>query len=410
MNKLQVFLDFRNRSYKAGELFLSEKLGRYVFNYDPAFLFSGLELSPFTIPLGNKTFIAERNKDMYNLHSPFADALPDEWGRIVQDAEFEKIGKFDVSAIERLSFIGSYGMGALKFKPEQTFSAGLQAVEIADLRKATQRIITGNIDNIVEQLFRAGGSAGGASPKYLVDLKNNTSNTIRYTTGELEEDWIPIILKVSGNNGDHWQRIEYCYFKMAELAGINVPSTQLLIEDNGNAHFAINRFDINKSGERYHTQTFAGLMGVNFRDAVLDYTSLFRTTADLCRDMEQVKEIYRRMVFNYLGGNKDDHAKNFSFLMDSSGKWNISPAYDLAYSSGEQGLHAMAAAGKRRNLSLNDFQKIADDFDIKDWRVIVDKIKEALGNWQEISEKYGVPEKSIKNIRERVTESINRTK
>ena len=238
MNKLQVFLDFRNTSYNVGELFLSEKLGRYVFNYESTFLSSGFEFSPFTMPLGSETFIAEINKDMYNLHSPFADALPDEWGRKVQDAEFEKIGKFDVSAIERLSFIGSYGMGALKFKPEQTFSAGIQAVEIADLRKATQRILNGNIDNIVEQLFRAGGSAGGARPKYLVDLKNNKSDTIRYTTGEPEEGWTPIILKVAGNNGDHWQRIEYCYFKTAELAGINVPSTKLLAEDNGKAHFA----------------------------------------------------------------------------------------------------------------------------------------------------------------------------
>ena len=345
---------------------------------------------------------------MYNLHNLFADALPDEWGKRVQDAEFEKIGKLDISALERLAFIGSYGMGALQFKPQQTFSAGLQAVGLADLRKASQRILSGNANNIVEQLFRAGGSAGGARPKYLVDLKNNEINNIRYTTGELEDGWTPIILKVAGNNGDHWQRIEYCYFKMAELTGINVPPTRLLTEDKDNAHFAINRFDISKSGGRYHMQTFAGLMGVNYRDTVLDYSRLFRTAADLCLDKKQVEEIYRRMVFNYLGSNRDDHAKNFSFLMDGTGRWFVSPAYDLSYSSGDQGLHAMSAAGKRRNLTLKDFENIADNFDIKNWGNIVEKTKEALGSWQEIAGMYEVPKKYIKNIQERIVENKNR--
>ena len=407
MKKLKVILNFRQVSYEVGELFLSDKLGRYIFNYNSQFLSSRLELSPYTMPLGEKTFVAERNEDMYNLHSLCADALPDEWGRRVQDAEFEKIKKFDVSALERLAFIGSYGMGALQFKPQQTFSSGLQAVELADLRKASQQILSGNVDKIVEQLFRAGGSAGGARPKYLLDMNNNELNNIRYTTGELEEGWTPIILKVSGNKGDHWQRIEYSYFKMAELAGIDVPSTLLLSENDEKVHFAINRFDINKSGERYHTQTFAGLTGVNFRDTVLDYSRLFRTTAELCLDKEQVKEVYRRMVFNYLGSNKDDHAKNFSFLMDSTGRWFISPAYDLSYSSGEMGLHAMAANSKRRNLTLKDFEKIADNFDIVDWEKIVKKTKKAFENWQEIAGMCGVPKKYIINIQERITENKN---
>ena len=210
MNKLQVFLNFRHISYKVGELFLSEKLGRYVFNYDPVFLSSGLELSPYILPLGDETFIAERNNDMYNLHSLFADALPDDWGRKVQDAEFQNIGIYDVSALERLSL--------------------------------------------------------------------NHSNLL-----------------------------------------------------------------------------------------------------------QQVVEVYRRMVFNYLGGNKDDHAKNFSFLMDKNGQWHLSPAYDLAYSSGDHGLHAMAAAGKRRNLELRDFEEIADNFDIREWRKIIDEIKAALECWRSIA-------------------------
>lgn len=408
MNKLQVFLNFRHISYNIGELFLSEKLGRYVFNYNNQFLSSGLELSPYLLPLGSETFIAERNNDMYNLHSPFADSLPDNWGLKVQDAEFQKIGMYEVSALERLSFIGDYGMGALQYRPQQSFLSGEQAVELAQLRKASQSILEGNVQGIVEQLFRAGGSAGGARPKYLVDMKSDGSGIIRYTTGETEDGWTPIILKVAEKNSDRWQRVEYCYFKMAEIAGLETPSTWLLSEEDGYAHFAIKRFDIDENGGRYHTQTFAALLGINFRDTFPDYTRLFRTTAELSLDKEQVIEVYRRMVFNYLGSNKDDHAKNFSFLMDQTGGWRISPAYDLSYSSGEQGLHSMAASGKRRNLELGDFEKIASDFDIKDWRKIVDITKEALGHWQKIAEKYKVPEKQIKIINERITENLNR--
>ena len=358
MNKLQVILNFRHISYKVGELFLSEKLGRYVFNYNSEFLSSSLELSPYILPLGDETYTAERNNDMYNLHSLFADALPDAWGRKVQDAEFQNIGMHDVSALERLSFIGDYGMGALQFKPKQSFRSGIQAVGLAQLRKVSQRIISGDVNGIVEQLFRVGGSAGGARPKYLVDMKNDGSNIIRYTTGELEVGWTPIIIKVAEKNGDHWQRVEYCYFKMAEIAGIKTPPTWLLTEGGDTVHFAIKRFDIDDNGGRYHTQTFAALLGVNFREAVLDYTGLLRTVAELCLDKDQVIEVYRRMVFNYLGGNKDDHAKNFSFLMDRTGRWYLSPAYDLAYSSGDQGLHAMAAAGKRRNLNLGILKRL----------------------------------------------------
>jgi serine/threonine-protein kinase HipA len=408
MNKLQVFLDFRHISYKMGELFLSANIGRYVFNYDPQVLSSRMEPSPYILPLGGETFIAERNNDMYNLHSLFADALPDSWGRKVQDAEFQKIGMYDVTALERLSFIGDYGMGALRFKPKQSFLSGEQAVELSQLRKASQSIISGDINEIVEQLFRAGGSAGGARPKYLVDMRNDEPNHIRYTTGELEDGWTPVILKVAEKNGDHWQRIEYCYFRMAEIAGIKTPATWLLAEEGGEAHFAIKRFDIDEYGGRYHTQTFAALLGVNFREAALDYTRLFRTVADLCFDKEQVIEMYRRMVFNYLGSNKDDHAKNFSFLMDRTGRWYISPAYDLSYSAGDHGLHAMAAVGKRRNLELSDFGKIAENFDISDWRKIVLNTKEALGLWREIAKKNKVPDKQIKIIYERISENLNR--
>lgn len=410
MNRLKVRLDFHGVEYEVGELYLSERLGRYVFNYNRSFLSSGLELSPYAMPLGEQTYTAERNPDMYNLHALFADALPDEWGKRVQDVEFEKIGVFAPSALERLSFIGSYGLGALQFKPRQSFIDGIEAVELADLRKASQRILSGNLEDFVDQLLRAGGSAGGARPKYLVDLKNDGSNRIRYTTGELEEGWIPIILKVAGKNGDHWQRIEFCYFKMAELAGIDVPPTRLLSEDpgTGNAHFAITRFDIDGNGGRYHTRTFAGLLGLDFRKVSLDYSRLFRVVAELCLDKVQVIEAYRRMAFNYLGGNKDDHGKNISFLMDRTGRWFLSPAYDLSYSPGEQGLHAMSVGRKRRNLTLNDFEHIAMSFDIKSWNSIIKEVRESLSRWPEIAAEYGVPRKNIDNIRQRIRENLSR--
>lgn len=409
MKKLNVKLDFGNVCHNVGTLYLSEKMGRHAFSYNKDFISKALEISPFRVPLGNDTYTAERNADLYDLHGVFADSLPDEWGKKVQDVEFQKIGMHEVTTVDRLAFVGGYGIGALKYEPSQEFERGFDIVTLAGLRKATQQILSGEVDDVTSQLLRSGGSAGGARPKFLVDLNLKNLSTIRYSTGKPDGDMFPVIIKVPGRRDDQYQRIEYCYSLLGRNAGLNVPDTYLLIGNRSKlSSFAIKRFDINGNGERLHTHTFAGLLGLNFREANVDYSELLRVTGDLTRDHREVVEVFRRMVFNYLGCNKDDHAKNFSFVMNKSGQWFLSPAYDIGYSSGENGLHAMAINGLRRNVTLKDFEKIAKNFEIKEWKSIVAKTCEVLKTWPSIADKYSVPQKYRDAINERIRESIVR--
>jgi len=408
MNKLMVFADFGSIRHYVGELFLSEKIGKHVFNYSPSFLSSGLELSPYTLPLSGGTYPAEINKNLFNLHPLFADALPDEWGIKVQNTEFAKLNIADPSPLERLSFIGSHGTGALRFIPEQEFTKGRKSAHLAGLRKSAQQILTGNVSSVVRSLLVFGGSVGGARPKFLIDISKTNQDEIRYAHTGHDSGWIPCIIKVSHHRSDHWQRIEYTYFQMAGLAGITVPKIRLLEEPEGTAHFVIERFDCSGTDEQFHMHSFAGILGVDFRQTDLDYSRLLRTVSELCLDSAQTQEIFRRMVFNFLGSNRDDHGKNFSFLMNKSGKWFISPAYDISYSSGEQGLHAMSALGKRRNLDKKDFLTLAENFDIRKPENIIENVRMALCSWTDLAGENRVPEKYIRSINERIHENLHR--
>ncbi|MFH0920191.1 MAG: type II toxin-antitoxin system HipA family toxin [Fibrobacterota bacterium] len=409
MNKLNVHIDFGDSTHKVGTLFLSENLGRHAFAFDRDFIGTGLEISPWLMPLGSATYTAERNSDLYDLHGVFADSLPDAWGRKVQDAEFQKIGLHDVTALHRLAFVGRHGIGALRYEPAQEFEQGQEAIRLADCRKAAQRIIAGHPEEVTDELLRCGGSAGGARPKFLVDLNLKNPDEIRYTRGQQEGGFVPVILKVPVRGGDHFQRIEYVYSLMARCAGIRIPDTFLLTgKKKGQAFFAIQRFDVDRNAVRLHTHTLAGLLGINFREAVPDYGTLLRVTGDLTRDHRHVTEAYRRMVFNYLGSNLDDHSKNITFTMDKKGGWALSPAYDIGYSTGENNLHAMAINGKRRNALQADFQRVAEDFDVKEWRDIIRQAVDSLREWPALAKKYGVPVKLAAAVWNRIKEHTGR--
>jgi serine/threonine-protein kinase HipA len=221
----------------------------------------------------------------------------------------------------------------------------------------------------------------------------------------------PVLLKVPQRGDDQWQRLEHLYCQLARACGITVPDTWLLTaSDSSLVHFAIARFDITADGARLHTHTLAGLKGESYTQARYDYRDILRITADLTRDARDVGEMYRRMVFNYLANNRDDHAKNFSFIMNAEGVWHVSPAYDLGFSPGENGLHASSANGKRRNLELRDFAVIAEDFDIRGYREIVTRTSEVLQAFESLSLAAGVSKKKSALIAERIRENRHRVK
>jgi serine/threonine-protein kinase HipA len=198
---------------------------------------------------------------------------------------------------------------------------------------------------------------------------------------------------------------------MAKKCGIALPDTYLLIGDKSKrAFFVIKRFDVLVNGDRLHVHTYAGLQGLNFREGSPDYSELFRSVQELTRDHSQVVEAYRRMVFNYLGYNNDDHAKNFSFTMDKACRWKLSPAYDMGYSPGRQGFHTMSINGIRKNATVRDFEKMAENFNVIEWKDIVKKTCSCLMEWDAIAGKSGVSVKHKNIVSQRIQENVKRIK
>jgi serine/threonine-protein kinase HipA len=246
-------------------------------------------------------------------------------------------------------------------------------------------------------------------PKFLIDLNISNHSNIRYTTGIPKDNFSPVIIKTPGKDEDHYQRLEYLYSQLAKKCDINIPDTFLLTCTTSKmAFFAIKRFDILENGDRLHAHTLAGLHGINFSEISFDYSDLLRTTQDISRDHRQVVEAYRRMVFNYLSNNKDDHTKNFSFVMNSEGNWTLSPAYDISYSPGDAGLHSMSINGIRRNASLKDFEKMAKIFNIKSWKEIVAHISEILKCFPAFASKLNISRKYSRIVNDRINEHVRR--
>lgn len=388
-NNLNVVLNFGTSKLFVGKLYLSEKLGQCVFEYDDSFVAQGHEISPLNLPLQKDSFVAANIPGMHNIHGVFADSLPDAWGRRVQDMEFLKIGLYNPTTLDRLAFVGKYGIGALQYEPAMEFELGTQITSLAELRKSTQGIIDGEIEKVSHELMRIGGSAGGAHPKFLVDINKKDHTKIKYASDSASVDMVQVLLKVPPKD-DVWQRIEYIYCQMAKKSGINIPKTYLIYSKSNKAFFAIERFDRTVSGERFHTHTFANFVGYALSENKSDYLELCRTTFALCKSHPDVIEVYRRMVFNYLGGNQDDHGKNFSFIMDNQGRWRLSPAYDLGYSE-NGGIHAMPVNGKPTSLTAQDLEHFALKVDIKNWKKITEEVITALTKWMSISKTYNLP-------------------
>lgn len=406
MSSINVHLDFGDEDIRVGRLYFSEDSGRYIFSYDPEFIAYKLEISPFHLNTEKRMYSALRREALYYLHGVFADSLPDRWGCMVQDAQFETIGITSPTALDRLAFVGSNGIGALSYRPARTFPGGGKITGLAEIRKATQRIIKGDVEEVSNQLFKCGGSAGGARPKYLVDMKESDHEKLRYTQGRRADGYVPVVLKVPAKDDDRYQKIEYIHSQIARNAGLDIPKTHLIRgRESELCFFAIERFDILPDGGRYHVHTLAGISDTDFTDRNHSASEFLGTIERLTREHGQVVEGYRRVVFNYVGSNCDDHTKNFSFLMDRKGKWTLAPAYDIGYSKSAHDQHYMSVVSTRSKATAKDFEDLAASFNIVDWKNMVQEILFAFEKWPVMARELEVPEKNIREIGGKIMEN-----
>ena len=304
---------------------------RYAFAYDEEWLKSGYPLNPFSLPLEGNVFVP-KGRVFDGLWGVFADSLPDAWGRLLEDRMFRSRGIDPglLSQIERLAIVGSSGMGALEYSPAWNIAHGNDAFDVDEMAQSCRKILNHeNVDDL-DELFRLGGSSGGARPKVVTD------------------EWI-IKFPAKDESPDSGV-MEKMYMDCASECGIVVPECKLLPSENCGGYFAVRRFD-RVNNQRVHMITAAALLETDWRTPNMDYHTLMKLTKILCTDCsEDVRQMFRRACFNVFAHNRDDHAKNFSFVYDEThDRWHVLPAYDLTYSNTYRGEHTTTVDGNGKN-------------------------------------------------------------
>jgi len=364
---------------------------KIYFEYDAGFLNKGLTLSPFLLPnqIGAQTPTA--NNPWQGLFGLFNDSLPDGWGLLLMDRHLQSLGinPRQLTPLDRLAYIGSRGMGALSYQPAKAMSDAGFTIDLAGMAASAVEIYAGRSSECLAEMAQAGGSPGGARPKVLVHIKGDHMIS---GDGDLPEGYEAWIVKFhAGSDAAEAGRIEYAYSLMANDAGIAMPETRLFEDGLGHAWFGIKRFD-RSPGQRIHMHTLAGLVDADFRLPSLDYMDVLKVTQALTHHAGDVEQAFAVMVFNVLTRNRDDHAKNFSFLMDAEGVWRSSPAYDLTFSDGINGEHTTAVAGEGKAPDISHMRRVGEAVGLKERQMsnIIDRVQQSMAQWDKWCEQAGL--------------------
>ena len=399
MRKIDVRLRWSpQEGMRVGEL--AEVDRRIFFQFDPEFLDRRLKLSPFKLPL-RPGLIEHVDRVFGPLPGLIDDSLPDGWGRLLMDRMFRKRGVDPavVSPLDRLAYLGTRTMGALTYHPpaEDVFRDP-GALDLHEVGKNAQAVFSGETAVVLPQLLRAGGSPAGARPKVLVGISGDT-----IVTGEddLPAGFAHWIVKFAGKDDlRDAGPVEFAYAAMARAAGIDFPETRLFRVGKRESYFGVRRFDRPPGNRRLHVHTFGNLMHIDFRIPSTDYADLLKVTQALTRNHVDVVRAFRRMVFNIAAHNRDDHAKNFAFVMNAAGEWALSPAYDLTHSMGPGGEHAMTVGGEGSAPGREQVLKVGKEagIGVKEVAGILDEVNAALERWGELAEEAGCTRKRARAI------------
>ncbi len=413
-----------------GAVSLGDNETTAAFEYDPEFAQSGIEVSPISMPLSKRvyTFPELSPTSFHGLPGLLADSLPDKFGNVLIDAWLASQGRQPDSfnAVERLCYTGNRGMGALEFEPvmgpraQQTKQiridqlVALASTILADRQQLGTSFHTKNRQRALGEILHVGTSAGGARAKAVIAW-NPVSNEVRsgqVTAGQGFEYWLLKFDGVSGNRDKElndpqgYGAIEYAYSQMAQDCGIQMSQCRLL-EENGRRHFMTRRFDRQSDGKKLHMQSLAALAHYDFNMAgAYSYEQALLIIRQLGLPMQAIEAQFRRMAFNIIGRNQDDHVKNIAFLMDKTGQWHLAPAFDITYSYNPSGAwtsnHQMSMNGKRDNFVLDDFKACAQSASMQrgSAEVMVKEVTAIVARWPDYATEAKVSADWISQINE----------
>jgi serine/threonine-protein kinase HipA len=381
VEKIMVSIQLNEEEIPVGEL-VSEGKNIY-FKYNADFVKRGLEISPIKLKLNNLINAADPIP-FEGLYGVFADSLPDGWGKLLLDRALTSRGVIvdAITVLDRLAYVGSSGMGALTYKPElEQEELEVFEVELDKIAKATNQIISGTATDVLDDLFKMGGSSGGARPKILVGYNPKTQDILG-SNKTLPADYEHWLIKFpSSFDRPDIANIEFAYYKMALDAGVEMSESKLFQGLSGQSYFGTKRFD-RIGNKRLHLHSAAGIMHDNFRLSNMDYGDLMDCAFQLERDVRAYEKILRLAAFNVFAHNRDDHSKNFAFLMDADGTWKVAPAYDLTFSTSGHGMHSTSVARESKNPTSKHLMELGKYFDIKDANKIIEEVQAVVFNWE----------------------------
>lgn len=402
IKELKVGLNFGSEIQPVGRLAIRD--GIIYFEYDNAFLETNLEISPIKLPLQRGVIELPRTP-FEGLAGVFNDSLPDGWGRLLFDRMLRAEGILpnEVSALDRLAYVGLNGMGALVYEPDESPEINNDKIDLDFLASQTEQVLEGESGEVINELLALNGSSAGARPKALIGVDTERKN-ISHGAGDMKDGFEHWIVKFPNTqDGNDSGAIEYVYSLMAENAGLEMPATHLFPSQKESGYFAVKRFDRDKN-KRFHMHSVSGLIHSNFRFPSHDYEDLLALTNVLTKDIREVEKMFRLAVFNVMAHNRDDHAKNFSFLMDEFGEWKLSPPYDLTFSNGPGGEQSTMVMGEGRNITKKHLEKLGLEAKLSKELIneVIRKTGNSLNNWKMLAKVYGVDKGNIDLIESRI--------
>lgn len=396
--------------------------GLASFEYDTDFDLAKWALAPIKMPQKGRiySFPETKNSDTFKgLPGLLADALPDRYGKELINIWLAKYGRpaDSLNPVELLCFIGKRGMGALEFEPVLKVDAPDYTLELSSLVEVTKQLLQQkenikisagkDTDELMLDILKMGTSAGGARPKAIIAYNEKTGE-IRSGQTLASDDFEHWLVKFDGVNDTQfgtskgYGRVEMAYYKMATDLGIEMTECRL-IEEQGRAHFMTKRFDRERGNKKLHTQTLCAIQHFDYSNILsYSYEQLFQTMRQLRLDYQEAAQMFKRMVFNVIAKNCDDHTKNFSFLMDTDGKWELAPAYDICFAYHPENKwvkqHNLSINGKRENINKTDLLSVASQNSIKNPEQIIAQCLSIAKKWKEYANEYGVEKKLMNTI------------